>query len=137
MASVEAVHALLAASEVFVGWFVWLCWKQLRGTAYRRYAIITGCFFKLHLGTFYHFLPARDEPQQLIVIYWSPWWSNEEEEASGGVQQVGVTDTLQSAFSFSPGILQGPVESPSLLPTQASQVKNKVLKSTHGVKTNL
>lgn len=94
-------------------------------------------FFLAPFGYFLPFSTSKERAPADDCNYRSPWWSNEEEEASGGVQQVGVTGILQSAFSFSPGILQGPVESPSLLLTQASQVKSKVLKSTHGVKTNL
>lgn len=63
-------------------------------------------FFKLHLNTSYCYMTARNEPQQLFAIYWSPQRSNEE-----GSSREGFSNVENSSFSFSTGFLHGFFES--------------------------
>lgn len=46
----------------------WLCWKQ-----FRKGMLLLKVFFffsfQLHLDTSYHYISARNEPQQLFAIY--------------------------------------------------------------------
>lgn len=62
-------------------------------------------FFKLNLDTSYCYITARNEPQQLFAIYWSPQRSSEE-----GSSREGSSNVENSSFSFSTGFLQGFIE---------------------------
>ena len=85
-----------------------ICVERLRWKQFREGMLLLEAyfFFKLHLDTSYSYIPARNEPQQLFAIYWSPQWSNEE----GGSREV-FSSLEGSSFSFFPDFLQGCVES--------------------------